>query len=234
MHIRTWMAPLAGALLLFGTVSCGDNKAVETTAEDNTASGDTAVVMNDGTASADPEAMYRMRGRRIADRVYTDLHMTDTTMRSRLATTYYSRAKRYGEMRTKYASDTAGQYQAMRQAEMDFDKELQTTVLTDPAMYKEYEAHRMDYTDDKYLDDDASSMSSSDGSMNGGADMPKEGMGDGSMQSGSADASGSMEGSGDGKAKVKIKGEDGSKLKIKKGDVKVKDADGEKTKINGD
>ena len=39
--------------------------------------------------------------------------------------------------------------------------------------------------------------------------------------------------SGD-KAKAKIKAEDGSKIKIKKGDAKYKDADGNKTKINGD
>ena len=241
MKNRMFMGPLAGALLLFGVSSCGgDTKPVETTVEDHTASGDTAVVMNDGgMASADPEAMYRMRGRRIADKVYTDMHMTDTTMRSRLATTYYSRAKRYGDMRTKYQADTTGQYQAMRQAEMEYDKELQGTVLTDPKMYKEYETHRMDYSDDKYMDD---------ASMNGGGTMDNGSMsgdkmegdkmeGDkmaGDKMSGGADgemAGGKMD--GDTKAKVKIKGEDGSKLKMKDGDVKVKDADGNKTKMNG-
>ena len=232
MKNRFWMAPLAGALLLFGTASCGDNKPVETTAQDNSASGDTAVVINDNMASADPEAMYRMRGRRIADRVYTDLKMNDTAMRTRMATSYYTRAKRYGEMRTKYQADTAGQYQAMRQAEMEYDKELQSTVLTDPKMYKEYETHRMEYSDDKYMDD---------ASMNNGG-MPEGGTSDGSSTGGGAMSSGAgssdaemaasqMEG-GD-KAKVKIKGEDGSKLKMKDGDIKVKDADGNKTKMNG-
>ncbi len=226
-----WMGPLAGALLMFGAASCGDNKAVETTTQDNSASGDTAVVISD--ASADPEALYRMRGRRIADRVYTDLKLTDTTMRSRLATTYYSRAKRYGEMRTQYQADTTGQYKAMREAEMEYDKEIQGTVLTDPNMYKQYEMHRMDYSDDKYMTDDAS-MNSGSGSMSGG-EMNSGSADGGNMSSGSDAemAAGKMEGGGD-KAKVKIKGEDGSKLKMKDGDVKVKDANGEKTKINGD
>ncbi len=232
MNNRMWMAPLAGALLLFGTVSCGGNdKPVEVTAEDNTASGDTAVVMTDGTASADPEAMYRMRSRRIADKVYTDMKMTDTTMRSKFATTYYNRSKRYGELRTKYQADTMGQYQAMRQAEMETDKEMQT-VLTDPKMYKEYETHRMDYSEDKYMDD-ASMNGGGSGSMSG--DEMNGGSMSGDKMSGGSDAemaAGKME-DGD-KAKVKIKGEDGSKLKMKNGDVKVKDANGEKTKINGD
>ncbi|MBC7446728.1 MAG: hypothetical protein H7330_01565 [Hymenobacteraceae bacterium] len=233
MNNRMWMGPLAGALLLFGTASCGDTKPVETTAEDNTTSGDTAVVMGGGMASADPEAMYRMRSRRIADKVYTDMKMTDTTMRSRLATSYYSRAKRYGEMRTKYQADTMGQYQAMRQAEMETDKEMQT-VLTDPKMYKEYETRRTDYSDDKYMDDASMNGGSMSGDeMNGGA-MSGDKM-EGVKMSGGSDAemaSGKMEG-GDSKAKVKIKGEDGSKLKMKDGDIKVKDANGEKTKMNG-
>ena len=243
MKNRMFMGPLAGALLLFGVSSCGgDTKPVETTVEDHTASGDTAVVMNDGgMASADPEAMYRMRGRRIADKVYTDMHMTDTTMRSRLATTYYSRAKRYGDMRTKYQADTTGQYQAMRQAEMEYDKELQGTVLTDPKMYKEYETHRMDYSDDKYMDDasmNGGSMSgdqmtgnSADGSMPADK-MPADKMPADKM-SGGADAEMAGDKMDGDKAKVKIKGEDGSKLKMKDGDIKVKDADGNKTKMNG-
>lgn len=225
MKNRMLFAPLAGALLLLGACNA-DNKPVETTAEDNTASGDTAVVIT----NADPESMYRARGRRIADRVYTDLKVQDTAVRSRLATTYYSRAKRYGELQTQYQADTAGQYQAMRQAEMEYEKQVQT-VLTDPEMYKAYESHRTDYADQKYMDesmstaDDAGSMSS-DASMNDGSAS--------SMSTSTSDAdmaSGKMEGD---KAKVKIKGEDGSKIKMKKGDVKVKDADGTKTKMNGD
>ena len=245
MKNRMFMGPLAGALLLFGVSSCGGDKApVETTVEDSSASGDAAVVMTDGAngmASADPEAMYRMRGRRIADKVYTDLHMTDTTMRSRLATTYYSRARRYGEMRTKYQADTMGQYQAMRQAEMEYDKELQGTVLTDPKMYKEYETHRMDYSDDKYMDDasmNGGSMSgdqmtgnSADGSMPADK-MPADKM-SGDKMSGGADAEMAGDKMDGDKAKVKIKGEDGSKLKMKDGDIKVKDAYGNKTKMNG-
>lgn len=230
-----WMGPLAGALLLFGTASCGgDNKPVETTAEDNSASGDTAVVMGDGMASADPDAMYRMRSRRIADKMYSDMHLTDTTMRTKFATTYYNRAKRYGEMRTKYQADTTGQYQAMRQADMETDKEFQT-VLTDPKMYKEYETHRMDYSDDKFMDD--ASMGGGEmnggGTMDGGSSMNSGGGAEGGAMNSGSDAEmagGKMDGD---KAKVKIKGEDGSKLKMKDGDVKVKDADGNKTKMDG-
>jgi hypothetical protein len=227
MKNRMLFAPLASALLLLGSCNA-DNKPVETTTEDNTASGDTAVVMT----NADPEAMYRARGRRIADRVYTDLKVQDTAVRSRLATTYYSRAKRYGELQTQYQADTTGQYQAMRQAEMEYEKQVQT-VLTDPEMYKAYEAHRTDYADQKYMDTDMSSDAgsmSSDASMNDGAASGSASASDAGM------ASGKMEGdnmSGD-KAKVKLKGEDGSKIKMKKGDVKVKDADGTKTKMNGD
>ncbi len=222
MNNRILFAPLASALMLLGACN-SDNKPVETTAEDHSASGDTAVVM---TNTADPEAMYRARGRRIADRVYTDLKVQDTTVRTRLATTYYSRAKRYGELQNQYQADTTGQYQAMRQADMEYEKEVQT-VLTDPAMYKTYETHRADYADQKYMDesmstsDDAGSMSSGDGSSSASA-------------AGTSDAEMASGGMGGDKAKVKIKGEDGSKLKMKDGDVKVKDADGTKTKINGD
>ena len=208
-------APVAGFMLLFGVASCGDTKPVEMTAEDNTATGDTAVVIND---SPDAEALYRTRARRIADRVYTDLKLTDTTYRSRIATTYYTRAKRYADLTNQ--ADTMGRAAAMREVEMTTDKEMQT-VLTDPNMYKQYETRRLDYADDKYRDDAAAGMDAGAMSADQGTD--------GTMNSASVDAM-----DGDSKAKVKIKGEDGSKLKMKNGDIKIKDADGEKTKINGD
>lgn len=221
--------PAAFALLLGACNS--DNKPVETTREDNSSRGDTAVVLNTGP---DAEAMYRQRARRIADRVSTDLKVNDTTVRTRIQTVYYKRAKRYGDLQTQYQADTAGQYQAMRQAEMETDQEVQT-ILTDPQMYKQYQTRRADYSDNKYTD--ASDQMNSDGSTStNGAGMNNATDGatnaDGSM---SSDASRMTNGSNSGdKAKVKIKAEDGSKVKMKGGDVKYKDADGNKTKINGD
>lgn len=228
--------PAAFALLLGACNS--DNKPVETTREDNSASGDTAVVVRTGP---DAEAMYRQRARRIADRVYTDLKVKDTTVRTRIQTVYYNRAKRYGDLRTQYQTDTTGQYQAMRQADMETDQEVQT-ILTDPQMYKQYQAHRTDYSDDKYMDGseqmnaDGSTSASGDGTNNASATNGSMNA-DGSMASGAGTSgSGTMsDGSTSGdKTKAKIKAEDGSKVKIKNGDMKYKDADGNKTKVNGD
>lgn len=218
----------SAALLALGACN-SETKPVETTAEDNSASGDTAVVIRDD-ASANPEAMYRMRGRRIADRVYTDLKMTDTTVRTRLSTVYTGRARRLGGLRAKYQTDTTGQYQAMRQAEMETETEMKT-IFTDPAQYKTYESHRGDYMDDKYTDEMGTEGQSTTNEVNNDG-MSKMDQDAAASSSGDKMDAGSMEG-GD-KAKLKMKGEDGSKIKMKKGDVKVKDANGEKTKINGD
>lgn len=230
--------PTACAVTMLALGACNaDNKAVETTAVDTSPSSDTAVVIRDGV---DAEAMYRANARRVADRVYTDFKLTDTATRTRLSTVYYTRAKRMGDLRARYTTtgaDTMGQYRAMRDAEMESNKEFQP-IFTDPKVYTQYESRRSEY--DRYLLEDAGSMSGSEGSMPEGA-MPEGGTsgttppsagGSGKMSAADqAMNAAEMEG---GKSKLKMKGEDGSKIKIKDGDVKLKDADGKKSKINGD
>lgn len=229
--------PTACAVTMLALGACNaDNKAVETTAVDTSPSSDTAVVIRDGM---DAEAMYRANARRVADKIYTDFKLTDTASRTRLSTVYYNRAKRMGDLRTRYTTtgaDTAGQYQAMRDAEMESNKEIQP-IFTNPKVYTQYESRRSEY--DRYLMEDAGSTSGSEGSMSDGSMSSGNSSGSGNSSAGGSKMSDAeramnsteMEGS---KSKLKMKGEDGSKIKIKDGDVKLKDADGKKSKINGD
>lgn len=48
------------------------------------------------------------RSKRTADKYATDMRVTDPAVREKVSTTYYNRSKRYGETKTKYASNTTG------------------------------------------------------------------------------------------------------------------------------
>jgi hypothetical protein len=196
---------LAGAAAL-SLASCSQEKTSDTTTTTTTApAGATAVVMPD-------TAMYRTRSQRVADKFVSDMKISDEATKNKIRTAYYNRSKRYGEMTSKYKSDTTGMAAAMRQYNTDTDAEFKT-VLTDPTQYQSYESSRSTYDEANYMDDTNSTEAASS------ATMP-------SADDASTSANSSMSG-GAGIDKSKTKMEDGSKIKIKDdGQVKTKDANG--------
>jgi hypothetical protein len=177
------------------------------TAETTTATeGMTTTTTTTTTTAYSPDAIER-RADRIVEAMAAKMKFDDAT-RTKVRTIYVTRGQRIAELQSKYATDTTGMGAAMRGVYTDTDTEMKT-IFTDPTQYSAYETSRMDYMDDRYMDDSNMSTSSS-------ADM--SGTEGGSMEAGS-----------------KMKGEDGSKVKVQAdGDVKIKDAEGNKMKVDGD
>ena len=238
---------MKNSLLLFvgaaalSLASCSQEKTTDTTT--TTTDPNTAVMQPD-------TAIYRSRSQRVADKFVSDMKITDEATKNKIRTAYYNRSKRYGEMKSKYASDTTGTAAAMRQYNTDTDTEFQS-VLTDPAQYQSYQSSRSTYDESNYMDDtkptdaassatmpadDNSSMSSS-GTMDAGAAVKesKTKMENGAKiklkDDGTVKTKGDLSGAENLKdSKTKL--EDGTKIKIKgDGTVKVKDANGDKTKM---
>ncbi len=237
---------MKNSLLLFvgaaalSLASCSQEKTTDTTT--TTTDGATATVMPDTAA-------YRSRSSRVSEKFITDMKITDPAMQSKVRTAYYNRSKRYGEMTSKYASDTTGMAGAMRQYNTDTDTEFQG-VLTDPSQYQSYQSSRSTYDESNYMDntnstdaassatmptDNSSSMSS--GTMDAGAAVKesKTKMENGAKiklkEDGTVKTKGDLNNAEELKdSKTKL--EDGTKIKLKgDGSVKVKDANGEKTKM---
>jgi hypothetical protein len=237
---------MKNSLLLFvgaaalSLASCSQEKTAETT---TTTDGATATVMPDTAA-------YRTRSSRVSEKFITDMKITDPAMQSKVRTAYYNRSKRYGEMTSKYASDTTGMAAAMRQYNTDTDTEFQG-VLTDPTQYQSYQSSRSTYDESNYVDDTSMSSSSSssettptdNSAMSSSTDMTsgaavkesKTKLDDGSKIKLKEDGTVKTKGEPSAGASLKdskTKLEDGTKIKIKgDGSVKVKDANGEKTKM---
>lgn len=228
----------AGAAAL-SLASCSQEKTTDTT---TTTDANTAVMQPD-------TAIYRSRSQRVADKFVSDMKITDEATKNKIRTAYYNRSKRYGEMTSKYSSDTTGMAAAMRQYNTDTDTEFQS-VLTDPAQYQSYQSSRPTYDEANYMDDTNSTDAASS------ATMPADdnsSMSSGTMDAGAAvkESKTKMENGSKIKLKddgtVKTKGEltdgaslkdsktkleDGTKIKLKgDGTVKVKDANGDKTKM---
>ncbi|RZK16417.1 MAG: hypothetical protein EOO56_19985 [Hymenobacter sp.] len=224
----------AGAAAL-SLASCSQEKATDTT---------TVTAPADATATAMPDtASYRTRSSRVSEKFITDMKITDPAMQGKVRTAYYNRSKRYGEMKSKYASDTTGMAGAMRQYNTDTDTEFQG-VLTDPAQYQSYQSSRTTYDESNYMDDasssttmpaDNSTASSTDMTSGVGVKESKTKLDDGSKIKVKEDGSVKTKGEPTDGASLKESKttlEDGSKIKVKgDGTVKVKDADGHKTKM---
>lgn len=223
---------LAGAALTLA--SCSQEKATDTT---------TTTTSADATAVAMPDtASYRSRSNRVSEKFIADMKITDPAMQSKVRTAYYNRSMRYGEMKSKYASDTTGMSAAMRQYNTDTDTEFQG-VLTDPAQYKSYQSSRTTYDESNYMDDASSSAtmpadnSASSTDMTSGVAVKesKTKMDDGSKiklkDDGTVKTKGELtDGASLKESKTEL--EDGTKIKVKgDGSVKIKDADGNKTKM---
>lgn len=197
------LLPLAAAFTL---ASCGDNKTTETTTTTETAM---------TTATGDLE--YRSRANRIADKMAADMNITDTAMVSRMRTTYYTRAQRLGELRTKYTTDTIGMAADMRSAYSETDNEFKGYLPAES--YTAYETSRPTYYEEAYMDD-TSAPAATDNSASSSAET-------GSMSS----EGGKMKVQADGD--IKIKDAEGNKAKIDgdDGTVKLKPEDGKDVKI---
>ena len=160
------------------------------------------------------DADYRSRASRIADRMASDMKISDTATMGRIRNVYYDRARRYGDLRQQYATDTTGMSAAMRGVDTETDTQMQS-ALPDPTQYQTYQGSRGNYAESNYMDD--SGAMPADASMNNDAAM--------SSDAGTTMAAG----------KMKIKGDDGSKIKVKgDGDIKIKDAQDNKAKIDAD
>ena len=179
------------------------------------------------------------RAQRIADKMVTDMKITDEATKTKIRTVYVNRAKRMSELRTKYTADTTGMAAAMRSASSETDTEFKS-VFTDPTQYQSYESSRTTYDDSNFRNDASASSSDNAAAGTGSADNGSMSSGNGSDMSttGTADnsnttsADGSMSGDEGAAVKGKAKMADGSKVKIKyDGTVKTKDADGSKVKI---
>ncbi|MBX0292310.1 hypothetical protein K3G63_17815 [Hymenobacter sp. HSC-4F20] len=211
---------LLSAAAAFSIASCSENKTGETTTTDTAATSTTAPVSN---TSYSEDAIQR-RADRIAADMATKMKFDEAT-RDKIRTAYVTRGQRIAELQTRYASDTAGMAAAMRDVYTNTDTELKS-IITDPTQYSTYESSRMEYMDDRYMDDD-SNMATSDMS----SDASMDASGSAGMESGSAGGEGKLKVKRDGD--VKIKDAEGNKLKMDADDgtVKAKPEDGKKAKV---
>ncbi|TGE13468.1 T-complex 10 C-terminal domain-containing protein [Hymenobacter elongatus] len=132
---NTFLLLSCAAALTLGS-SCNRDKPAAVDAA-TTPSTDTAVVV-------DNDVLYREEGNRTADMVATDLGITDTAQVRQVRRVYYTRAQRLGEAKTRYMSDTTGQYVAMREVDTNTDNEIKT-VFNDEARYNTYQSNRARY-----------------------------------------------------------------------------------------
>ncbi|QJX47381.1 hypothetical protein HMJ29_10700 [Hymenobacter taeanensis] len=188
--------------------SCSQNK-TEDTAATTSADGTMTTTTTTTTTSYSEDAIQRRADRMAAD-MAAKMKLDDAT-RTKIRTVYVTRGQRIGELQQKYASDTTGMAAAMRDVYTSSDADMKS-VFTDPTQYSAYQASRMEYMDDRYMDDDMSASTSN---------MDSSSMSNSSMSSGTE--SGMASGSGEGKLKVKSDG-----------DIKLKDAEGNKAKVDAD
>ncbi|MGY2131099.1 T-complex 10 C-terminal domain-containing protein [Hymenobacter sp. HD11105] len=104
-----------------------------------TPSADTAVIVDD-----DVVMLYREQGNRVANRVTTDLGITDTAQVRQVRRVYDTRATRLGEVDIRYSSDTTGRTTALRQINRETDTEIKS-IVNDNDRYLTYEEKRATY-----------------------------------------------------------------------------------------
>ena len=133
--MKGYLFLVAGAV--FSLASCSQKKTTGTTTsaagEPGTTTTMTSTIYNDNA--------YKARSQRIADKYAVDMKITDPALRTKIRTAYYNRSKRYGELHTKYASDTTGIAAAMRDANAATDQEFKG-IYTDPTQYQAHEPNR--------------------------------------------------------------------------------------------
>lgn len=196
---------LAGAAALT-LASCSQEKTTEVSTVPADGTTTTTTTMT-STTTPMSEADIQARAQRVADKMMTDMKITDAAMKDKIRNVYVNRYNRMNEMRTKYGTDTTGMAASMREYNTSTDTEFKS-VFTDPAQYSAYEASRTTY----YNEDNTPMDNMSSADMSASSDMSN------SSEMSATDMAG-----------------DGGKVKVKAdGDVKIKDAEGNKMKIDGD
>ena len=202
------------AAAAFATASCSQEKKTETTATTTTPGG--AETTTTTTTTTVDTTTYRSSADQLADKVATDLSVTDAAAKARLQQIYYSRGRAMRDLDTRYATDTTGRYAAMKAAN-DLTTTEVKTVVTDPAKYRTYTDNQGNYYAGPYTAAVATTTAA--------AHKP---------------SLGARVGQGSGVKKVensdddhKVKYQNGAKIKRSDdGSVKIKRADGTKVKID--
>lgn len=188
----------AAALTL---ASCSDNKT------------ETATTTTTDTMAAAPgndmDATYRSQADATAQRMATDLNVTDTAVVAKARDVYYNRARRLADVRNQYTADTTGLAAARNSAYQESNDEFRD-VLT-PDQYTAYTSNPGRY----YEEVDIVTVTPASAPLTPGQKIERA-------------AAGVAPG-------TKVKGPDGSKIEVDKdGDIKIKDAQGNVAKKAGD
>ena len=131
--MKGYLFLVAGAVLSLASCSQKKTTGTTTSAAGEPGTTTTSTIYN-GNA-------YKARSQRIADKYAADIKITDPALRTKIRTAYYNRSKRYGELHTKYASDTTGMAAAVRDADAATNQEFKG-IYTDPTQYQAHEPSR--------------------------------------------------------------------------------------------
>ena len=210
---KIWIMLLGAGLVTIG--ACTRTETADETAETTTET--TTTTTTETVGNMDNDSMYRQRADRYASQLSTDLNL-DTTQQRKASTTYYNRTRRYGDLETRYSTDTTGMYQERTTIDRETDAELRSYLT--PEQWTQYETNRMNYADTEFK------MKTDDMKMKVEGDESKFKSGDTKMKTEGDETK--ME-SGDTKMKT-----DGDESKYKSGDTKVKSETGESKYKSGD
>ncbi|MBC6612723.1 hypothetical protein H8B15_17505 [Hymenobacter sp. BT507] len=181
--------------------SCSDNKTETATTTDTM---DTAASTTDAN-----DATYRSQADATAQRMATDLNVTDTAAISKARDVYYNRARKLADVRNQYTNDTTGLGAAKRAAYLESNEEFHDFLT--PEQYTAYTSNPGRY----YEEVDIVTVAPAPAPLTPGQKIERA-------------AAGVAPG-------TKVKGPDGSKIEVDKdGDIKIKDAQGNKAKKAGD
>lgn len=180
--------------------SCSDNKTETATTTDTMGT----------TASNDmDDATYRSQADATAQRMATDLNVTDTAVVSQARDAYYNRARKLADVRNQYTADTTGLGAAKRSAYLESNEEFHNFLT--PEQYTAYTSNPGRY----YEEVDIVTVTPAPAPLTPGQKLERA-------------AAGVAPG-------TTVKGADGSKISVDKdGDIKIKDAQGNKAKKAGD
>ncbi len=199
---------LAAAL---AAASCSQEKKTETT--ETTAAVPQATTTTTTTTTVDTAA-YRPGADALAARVAQDLKITDPAVVTRIKNGYYARGRALQGYTTQYATDTTGQYAAIKAANDRASQNLKAALSAD--QYKAYAAGQGTYYEGPYTAVTTATAPAHKPSL--GA---RVGQGSGVKKVENGDES------------HKVKYENGAKIKRSDdGSLKIKRADGTKIKID--
>jgi len=205
---------LLAAAAAFATSSCSQEKK-ETTETTTTPAGEQTTTTT--TTTTVDTAAYRSEADALAARVATDMQATDAAVKTRLQNVYYSRGRALRDLDTRYASDTAGRYAALRAANDQTTSEVKSIVT--PTQYQAYTASQGTYYGGPYTAAAAAAASAKPARRASLGARVGQGSGIKKMEVDADDH--------------KVKYQNGAKIKRSDdGSIKIKQADGTKIKID--